>query len=95
MAYRKRSGNKGRKCIRTKRVRMKGGKLVRRCAKYGPKRKAAKSAKRRPAKRKKATKRRRYAGTSRYSKRGRRGYRPRSGGQAVQGPFMPSGHFYG
>lgn len=97
MAYRSRRSNKGRKCVRKKLVRMRGGKMVKRCAKYGPtrKRKAAKRrATKRRAARRRAPARRRYKGTRRYTKRGARGYRPRSGGQPVYGPFTSSGHFY-
>jgi hypothetical protein len=89
MAY-KRKKKSGRKCIRRKRVRVKGQGMQWRCAKYGPKRRAKSSTKRRA---KSSTKRRRK-GTTRYSKRGARYYRPRVGKQSVQGPFTSSGHYY-
>ena len=90
MAYRrrKRSGTKGRKCVRRKRVHVRGQGMALRCVKYGPKRK------RTTKRRRKTAKRRHYKGTRRYSKRGARHYRPRSGGQPVMGPFTSSGHFY-
>lgn len=47
MAYRRRSGTKGRKCVRRKRVRVRGQGYALRCAKYGPKRGYRKSTSRR------------------------------------------------
>lgn len=38
MAYRKSRGTRGQKCTRFKRVRVRGGGIQKRCAKYAPKR---------------------------------------------------------
>lgn len=44
MAYRRRSrGTRGLHCVRRKRVRMRGGRMVLRCAKYSSRRSAARS----------------------------------------------------
>ena len=90
MAYRRRRksrGTRGLKCIRKRRVRVKGQGYALRCVKYGSGRRKKVGSKRRPS-----TRRRRKTG--RYSKRGARRYRPRSGGQRMMGPFTRSGHFY-
>lgn len=62
MAYRKRGGPKGRKCIRRQRVRVRGHGMQLRCAKYGPKRSG--SSKRKSSKRK-SYRRRKPAGMAR------------------------------
>lgn len=55
MAYRKRGGPRGRRCIRRKRVHVRGQGMALRCVKYGAKRGASRSTKRR-----RPSKRRRY-----------------------------------
>lgn len=53
MAYRKRGGPKGRKCVRRQRVRVRGRGMQLRCAKYGPKRSGSSSRKRKSYRRRK------------------------------------------
>jgi len=53
MAYRKRGGPKGRKCVRRQRVRVRGRGMQLRCAKYGPKRSGSSKHKRRSYKKRK------------------------------------------
>lgn len=47
MAYRRKGGPRGRRCVRRKRVRVRGQGMALRCVKYGPKRGAGRSTKRR------------------------------------------------
>lgn len=61
MAYRKRGGPKGRKCIRRVRVRVRGRGMQLRCAKYGPKRSGSSKSK----SRRKSYRRRKPAGMAR------------------------------
>lgn len=91
MAYRRRKksrGTRGLRCVRKKRVRVRGQGMALRCVKYGSGRRKKVGSKRR------SSKKRRYAGTTRRSKRGARRYRPRAGGQKMHGPFTMGGFFY-
>lgn len=99
MAYRRRrSGTKGRKCIRRKRVRVRGQGMALRCVKYGPKRGGRKT-KRRKSKRRGSRRRPFNKGKKciqRYANGKCRSYgaRPRVGRAKVHGPMTATGTFW-
>ncbi len=91
MARRRRAPNKGKCCKRWKRVRMKGGKMVRRCASFGAKasggyrkRRGTRKSQRRRTARRAYSKRRRPAGMAKRGSRCVRFKRVRVRGGGMQ-----------
>jgi hypothetical protein len=93
MAY-KRKKKSGRKCIRRKRVRVRGHGMQLRCAKYGPKRGSkTKRRHKRPFNKGRHCVQK-YESGPRRGKCRSYGARPRAGRSLIHGPFMPSGAFF-
>lgn len=97
MAYRRKRSNKGRKCIRRKRVHVKGHGYAYRCAKYGPKRGGSKKRGKRRGKKRRPFNRGKKC-VQRYANGKCRSYgaRPRAeiGRKKLHGPFRNKGQFF-